>query len=114
MADPLWSDPMFGDYKFGDYKFGDWTWSVTTTWGDWVPDTPGSNPADCTSNNPHVVFGSIIDTFTPGAITPGTITDGLITDGLITDLGITYLDITPGAVTPTGSAHLYVNGTALS
>lgn len=133
-GDPVWNAPTFGDYTFadytfgdytfGDYTFGDWTWSNTTTWGDWVPDTPGSNPADCTSNNPHVVPGSIVDTVTPGAITPGAVTDGAITDGAVTngaitdgattDGDITYGIITYGAVTSTGSAHLYVNGKALN
>lgn len=136
---PAWDAWSFGDYDFGayqwgsydfgDYDFGDYQWDApdfgdnAIVWGDWESE-PGENPASCAGGNPGVsdvnhqvvagavtpVEGSTVD----GTITDLGITDGTVTDGQITDLAITPGEIQYGAVTPTGAAHLYVNGIALN
>jgi hypothetical protein len=132
---PVWSDWSFGDYSWGPYSwgtysFGDYSWSDyswgdyswgDTTWGDWVS-APGENPNMCNSNNPGIA--NVSDEVTPVTTTDGTITDGVviegavtdgaITDGTVTDGAITPGSISYGAVTPTGPAHLYVNGVAIN
>ena len=93
-------DPVFGDWSFGDWSFGDWEWGATT-WGDWVSES-GENPDVCLGGNPGVT--NLENTVTPGAIAEGDPAEGDIAEG----------DIQYGDVTPTGSAHLYVNGKALN
>jgi len=134
-GDPLWNaynfgeytfgSYTFGDYTFGDYTFGDYTFGAytfgDTTWGDWEA-APGEDPSMCDGNNPWIASRS--DVVTPGdvsgaSVTDGVVTDGAVTDGAVTDGAITDGAITPGAisygdVTPSGAAHLYVNGVALN
>jgi len=69
----------------------------------------------------HVIVDASRPAISPGAlvITDGVVTDGAVTDGAVTDGAITDGAITPGAisygdVTPSGAAHLYVNGVALN
>ena len=82
-----------GDAVWGDWSFGDWTWG-NVNWGPW---SPGDVNA-CLGGNPNV--HDIVDS---GVI------EGAITEGAVTGGTVTY-----GAVTPSGDAHLYVNGVALN
>jgi hypothetical protein len=137
-GNPVWNAPTFGDYAwggytwgaysfgnytFGDYAYNDWTWGTATTWGGWNAE-PGTNPAECNSNNPNILPDSIVHTqtvvdvtegtVTDGAVIDGAVTDGAILDGAVTDGTVTDGVTTSGDVTPSGAAHLYVNGKALN
>lgn len=93
-----------GSFDSGSPVWDAWVWDSaswgTTTWGNWVP--ASGDPAS--SNNT-----TIQACYDDGShINSDVINNGAVTEGAITESAIDY-----GAITPTGSFTLYVNGVAI-